>query len=111
MYHHNINQNDEIKDEIKEENKKEENKVIERNIKMEVKKIVRENKGKILLTILARNKAHVLLKYLECIDNLDYNKKLIYIYINTNNNIDNTLEILQEWSKNNQHKYAKIDFE
>ncbi len=65
----------------------------------------------ILLSILARNKAHVLPKYLKCIENLNYNKKLITIYINTNNNLDNTTEILKNWIDVNINKYKHIEFE
>lgn len=64
----------------------------------------------VLLVILARNKAHVLPKFLECIDNLDYNKNLISVYINTNNNQDNTLEILQNWVDKNSEKYRTVLF-
>lgn len=64
----------------------------------------------VLLAILARNKAHVLPDYLKCIENLDYNKKAITIYINTNNNEDETFEILNEWAKKNRKRYHKIIF-
>lgn len=66
---------------------------------------------KVLLAILARNKGHVLEKYLQCVDNLDYNKKLITVYINTNNNQDNTSAILENWVKQSQDQYAKIIYE
>ena len=56
----------------------------------------KENGGKILLAILARNKEHVLPDYLNCIYNQTYNKKLITIYINTNNNCDATEQILRD---------------
>lgn len=69
-----------------------------------------ENK-KVLLAILAKNKAHVLPKFLQCIDNLDYDKKLITVYINTNNNEDNTQEMLESWVKENESKYSSIIFE
>jgi hypothetical protein len=65
----------------------------------------------VLIAILARNKAHVLPLYLDCIENLDYNKKLISLYINTNNNVDKTQEILEEWVKKHEHQYQKILFE
>lgn len=65
----------------------------------------------VLLAILARNKAHVLPHYLSCIDNLDYNKNLITIYINTNNNSDETKEILLEWITKNENNYRNIIFE
>lgn len=64
----------------------------------------------VLLAILARNKAHTLPTYLACIDHLDYDKKLITLYVNTNNNDDNTKEILTAWLEKNKEKYRNIDF-
>jgi hypothetical protein len=68
------------------------------------------SKKTVLLAILARDKAHVLPKFLDCIENLDYDKKLISVYINTNNNQDNTLEILKTWAQNNEQNYNAIIF-
>ncbi len=65
----------------------------------------------VLLAILARNKAHTLPKYLECIDKLEYNKKAITVYINTNNNSDETEKILRVWAKKNKKLYKKILFD
>lgn len=65
----------------------------------------------VFLSILARNKAHVLPKYLECIENLDYDKSAITIYINTNNNDDETEEILEEWARKHEDAYYEILFE
>jgi len=65
----------------------------------------------VLVAILARNKAAVLPHFLRCIENLDYDKKRIGIYINTNNNVDTTKEILQDWMKENQKNYRFIVFE
>lgn len=69
-----------------------------------------ENKT-VLLAILARNKEHTLPEFLKCIENLDYNKKLIGIYINTNNNTDDTLPMLLDWIAKNQDSYRFITFE
>ncbi len=65
---------------------------------------------KVLLAILARDKDHVLPTFLKCIENLDYDKKLLVVYINTNNNSDRTAEILGEWKEKNQESYACIEF-
>lgn len=65
----------------------------------------------VLLAILARNKAHVLPAFLQCIENLDYPKKLITVYINTNNNVDDTKKILEEWKKKQEKQYCCILFE
>lgn len=119
---------EEYKQEDKQEDKQEVNKEkieknIEKNIEMKVVKkesedkeeikVIKkkENNGKVLLSILARNKAHVLPKYLDCISNLEYDKKLVNIYINTNNNSDDTEKILEKWIKLNEDKYAGIEFE
>lgn len=65
----------------------------------------------VLLAILAKNKAHTLPQFLNCIEKLEYDKKLISIYINTNNNEDNTEEILEAWAKRNEPFYHQICFE
>jgi hypothetical protein len=66
---------------------------------------------KVFLTILARNKAHVLPKYLRCIENLDYDKKLIVLYVHTNNNSDDTQKILEDWMKKHEKNYQLIIYE
>jgi hypothetical protein len=65
----------------------------------------------VLLSILARNKAHTLPTYLNCIDHLEYDKKKISVYINTNNNADNTEAILKNWMQEHQKEYASIEIE
>lgn len=66
---------------------------------------------KVLIAILARNKAHVLPQYLECIKNLEYSKKSIVLYINTNNNKDDTKEILYSWVERNAKDYLQVIFD
>lgn len=70
-----------------------------------------ENDKTVLLSILARNKAHILPYYLTCLENLDYDKHLITIYINTNNNSDDTKKILLHWAETVREKYNDIIFE
>lgn len=70
-----------------------------------------ENDKTVLLAILARNKEHVLPKFLSCIDALDYDKKLITVYINTNNNEDKTENMLKSWASKNGNSYREIVFE
>ena len=65
----------------------------------------------VLVAILARNKEHTLPRFLSCIERLDYDKKLITIYINTNNNEDRTLQVLQDWSDIHKNDYRAIIFE
>ena len=72
---------------------------------------VKETK-KVLIAILAKNnKAHFLPQYLQSIENLDYNKKLIVVYIRTNNNTDDTQKILAEWAEKHRPEYLDIIFE
>jgi SAM-dependent methyltransferase len=72
---------------------------------------VSEESPTVLLAILARNKGHTLPAYLKCIENLDYDKKKIALYINTNNNTDNTEEILLNWILQHQHEYASVEID
>ena len=72
---------------------------------------MQELKDTVFLTILARNKAHMLPYYLRCLDELEYDKQLITVYINTNNNVDATEEILREWVDKNKSNYRQILFE
>jgi hypothetical protein len=65
----------------------------------------------VFFTILARNKEHILPAFLKSIENLDYNKKLITLYINTNNNVDGTATVLATWAKEKESLYKQIIFE
>ncbi|MCK4934113.1 MAG: glycosyltransferase family 2 protein [Simkaniaceae bacterium] len=65
----------------------------------------------VFIPILARNKAHLLPTYLQCIENLDYDKKLITLYINTNNNSDDTQKFLEEWLEKKGALYGAVIFE
>ncbi|MCE5294046.1 MAG: glycosyltransferase family 2 protein [Chlamydiales bacterium] len=62
----------------------------------------------VLVAILARNKAHVLPRYLRCLENQSYPKELLSIYIKTDNNIDNTKELLDAWVLANKSAYKQI---
>lgn len=73
--------------------------------------LAKEEDKTVLLAVLARDKEHCLPLYLQCLDNLKYNKKLITVYINTNNNQDNTKEMLENWAQRNEKNYRLIIFE
>ena len=62
----------------------------------------------IVIAILAKNKGHVLPLYLECIYNQTYPKNKIHLYIRTNDNTDNTKEILNDFSHKYYTEYASI---
>jgi hypothetical protein len=66
-------------------------------------------KDTVMITILARNKAHVLPLYLKCIERLDYPKEKIHLYVHTNDNIDDTEDILRKWLSKMFGKYASYE--
>ena len=65
----------------------------------------------ITIAILAKDKAHSLPLYLRCIEAQTWPKEKIYLYIRTNNNNDNTVEILKTWIARFGHLYAGIYFD
>lgn len=65
----------------------------------------------VFFALLARNKEHVLPLYLQCLEDLEYDKKDITLYINTNNNQDGTKEALSSWAEQHKPLYRKIIFE
>lgn len=66
------------------------------------------NYDKITIAILAKDKAHFLPLYLDCIKNQTYPKSQICIYVRSNNNNDNTSELLKEWCNENRELYSEI---
>jgi hypothetical protein len=65
----------------------------------------------VTVAILAKDKAHTLPLYLKCIEHQTWPKKKTNLYIRTNNNNDNTLEVLQSWLKEVGNQYAEIYFD
>ena len=67
---------------------------------------------RVQITILARDHAHTLPLFFECVENIDYDPKYLSIYIHTNDNNDNTSVLLKEWSdeQKRQGKYANVYF-
>lgn len=66
---------------------------------------------RVLLAILVKDKSHTLPLYLECIDRQTYPKHLISVYIRTNNNTDNSAQILREWRDKHEAEYERIVLE
>jgi len=62
----------------------------------------------VVIAILARDKAHTLPLYLSCIEHLEYPKKSIALYIRTNNNSDNSIEIIKTWLKRVESQYESV---
>lgn len=67
-----------------------------------------ENPPLVVLAILARDKGHTLPLYLACLENLEYPKRSIALYVRTNNNSDDTIDVLKAWLKRVGHEYESI---
>ena len=66
---------------------------------------------RVLVSILAKQKAPVLPFFLARIAALDYPKERIVLYVRTNNNTDRTRDILRDWLAENGGRYAAVDFD
>jgi hypothetical protein len=62
----------------------------------------------IVIAILAKNKGHCLPLYLKCIYNQIYDKKKLHLYIRTNDNTDNTKEVLDNFINDHGEEYASV---
>jgi hypothetical protein len=65
----------------------------------------------VTIAILAKDKAHTLPLYLACIENQTWPKDKTHLYIRTNNNNDDTAQILKNWIADVAHHYAEIYFD
>ena len=65
----------------------------------------------VTIAILAKEKAHTLELYLECIEAQTWPKDQTYLYIRTNNNNDNTADILRDWVEKVRNQYLDIFFD
>lgn len=65
----------------------------------------------VLIAILAKQKEKFLPLYLECIERFDYPRSAIHLYIRTNNNTDNTKNILRAWLERIGSSYASVEFD
>jgi hypothetical protein len=65
----------------------------------------------ITVAILAKDKAHTLPFYLTCLEQQAWPAEKTYLYIRTNNNNDNTVQVLRDWIERVGEKYAKIYFD
>ncbi|XP_071948001.1 procollagen galactosyltransferase 2-like isoform X2 [Antedon mediterranea] len=64
----------------------------------------------IFIPILVRNKAHTLPTFFGCLENQDYPKDRISIWIRSDHNEDNSTEMLKEWVSRAQHLYHVVDY-
>lgn len=65
----------------------------------------------ITIAILCKDKPHLLDLYLECIENQTWPKNKTFLYIRTNNNNDNSAEILKKWVEKVKDLYPIIKFD
>ncbi|SHJ04626.1 glycosyltransferase family 2 protein [Propionispora hippei] len=65
----------------------------------------------VTVAILAKDKAHVLPLYLELIEKQTYPASQIKLYIRTNNNNDNTAQLLHQWVEKVKDRYSEIYFD
>ncbi|CAH0547323.1 unnamed protein product [Brassicogethes aeneus] len=65
-------------------------------------------KPTIVFSILVRNKAHTLPYFLTAIENLNYPKHRISLWIRSDHNVDNGIEILKIWIEVNKLNYHSI---
>lgn len=62
----------------------------------------------VFLALLVKQKEAVLPLFLESLNSWDYPKENIFIYIRTNNNTDNTKQLLEEWIEEYGDKYKGL---
>jgi hypothetical protein len=66
---------------------------------------------RVLIAILAKQKEKALPLFLRCIEELDYPKSSIFVYVRTNNNTDRTEQILREWIARVGPFYAGVELD
>lgn len=64
----------------------------------------------VTIAILAKDKSHTLTLFLECLKHQTFDKQNTYLYIRTNNNTDNTEQILKDWITSEGNQYLGIYF-
>ncbi|KAL6261421.1 hypothetical protein P5V15_006515 [Pogonomyrmex californicus] len=63
----------------------------------------------VLIAILIRNKAHTLPYFLSLLERQNYPKNRISLWIRSDNNIDNTIDILNEWLSSRDNMYHLLN--
>ena len=71
----------------------------------------KKDKDTITIAILAKDKAHTLPLYLECLERQTWPKDQTCLYVKTNNNTDETADVLKTWIAKVGHSYKKIYFD
>lgn len=63
----------------------------------------------VLISILIRNKAHILPYFFTYLENLDYPKERIGLWIRSDNNEDRSIQIIDSWLNVTQHEYHVVN--
>lgn len=70
-----------------------------------------KDKNKVIdvtVAILAKDKAHTLPLFLTCLLNQTFPKNQIHLYIRSNDNVDNTIQLLKDFVREHGHKYKSV---
>ncbi|XP_053623852.1 glycosyltransferase 25 family member [Plodia interpunctella] len=60
------------------------------------------------ISVLVRNKAHTLPYFLTCLRNMDYPKDRLYLWMYSDYNEDNSVEIIETWAENYASEYNGV---
>lgn len=63
----------------------------------------------VLISILIRNKAHVLPYFFSFLENLNYPKNRVGLFIRSDHNIDNSIQIIDAWLNSTQNAYHTVN--
>ncbi|XP_029047412.1 glycosyltransferase 25 family member [Osmia bicornis bicornis] len=66
-------------------------------------------KPSVLIAILVRNKAHTLPYFLTFLEQLNYPKSRIHLWIRSDNNIDKSIEVLSTWLSRTANEYHGVE--
>lgn len=60
------------------------------------------------ISVLVRNKAHTLPYFFSCLGNLDYPKDRLYLWIYSDFNGDNSIEVIEKWATRHSSEYNNV---
>ncbi|KAG8186802.1 hypothetical protein JTE90_020480 [Oedothorax gibbosus] len=64
----------------------------------------------VAIAVFVRNKGHTLPYFFGYLERLDYPKDRISLYIRSDHNTDNTLDVLKTWIEHNKDSYNLVDY-
>ncbi|XP_063708148.1 glycosyltransferase 25 family member [Culicoides brevitarsis] len=72
---------------------------------------VDKKESTVLIAILIRNKAHILPYFFSYLESLDYPKDRISLWIRSDHNEDNSLQIIDAWLNTTRDLYHSVDYQ